>query len=345
MLGLAFQACGGIRKNMTRWLSLSAFLIIVASLVRSHLACVLAGPLAVSPAQTLVSMTNTWRYNQGTDLGRAWRESHYSDTNWPIGNALFFVEDDPLPAPKNTPLEIGAITYYFRTTFFLHTNLPNLHLVAHTVVDDGLVAYLNGSEVLRLFVAPGEVHWATRAGRDITDAFYEGPFSIPTDSLQDGENSLAVEVHQSSANSPDVVFGMVLEATYDPEPDTDKDGMPDAWEVAHGLDPADPGDAAADADHDGLTNLQEYRAGTDPRDASSVLTLRVIDWHGGQIGLVFIAVGGRSYSIQNRSNSASEWVTMTNFPAQAIGGMIGCTERVTAGSAQRFYRVVTPAEP
>ena len=46
--------------------------------------------------------------------------------------------------------------------------------------------------------------------------------------------------------------------------DTDGDGMPDWWEAEHGLDPADPADAALDPDGDGLANLAEYAAGTDP---------------------------------------------------------------------------------
>src|SRR6185436_11318474 len=40
--------------------------------------------------------------------------------------------------------------------------------------------------------------------------------------------------------------------------DTDQDGMPDAWEKAHGLNPTDPADPNGDRDHDGYTNLEEY---------------------------------------------------------------------------------------
>ncbi|MCJ7543025.1 MAG: pectate lyase [Phycisphaerae bacterium] len=40
--------------------------------------------------------------------------------------------------------------------------------------------------------------------------------------------------------------------------DGDQDGMPDAWETARGLNPADASDAATDRDRDGYTNIEEY---------------------------------------------------------------------------------------
>jgi hypothetical protein len=47
--------------------------------------------------------------------------------------------------------------------------------------------------------------------------------------------------------------------------DTDKDGMPDAWETTNGLDPL-VNDADLDKDSDGSTNINEYVSGTDPQN-------------------------------------------------------------------------------
>jgi hypothetical protein len=44
--------------------------------------------------------------------------------------------------------------------------------------------------------------------------------------------------------------------------DSDGDGLPDDFEIANGLNPTNPADAAGDLDNDGLTNLEEYQRGT-----------------------------------------------------------------------------------
>lgn len=52
--------------------------------------------------------------------------------------------------------------------------------------------------------------------------------------------------------------------------DSDNDGLPDEWEIKHGLKPEDSSDAAKDRDGDGYTNLEEYlhslRNQTVPKD-------------------------------------------------------------------------------
>jgi hypothetical protein len=55
-----------------------------------------------------------------------------------------------------------------------------------------------------------------------------------------------------------------------PYKDTDGDGMPDAWESKHGLNPKDASDASNDSNGDGYTNIEKYINGIDPS--------KKIDW-------------------------------------------------------------------
>lgn len=48
--------------------------------------------------------------------------------------------------------------------------------------------------------------------------------------------------------------------------DTDRDGLPNRWERAHGLDWR-KANAGGDPDHDGISNIKEFRLGLDPRHA------------------------------------------------------------------------------
>ena len=58
--------------------------------------------------------------------------------------------------------------------------------------------------------------------------------------------------------------------------DNDGDGMADEWELANGLNPADPTDGLLDADGDGQSNFLEYRTGTDPNNPLSYFRLAAI---------------------------------------------------------------------
>lgn len=57
--------------------------------------------------------------------------------------------------------------------------------------------------------------------------------------------------------------------TQNPNGDNDHDGIPNQWELDHGLNPNDPNDALADPDGDGLTNIAEYNLGSDPQNHQS----------------------------------------------------------------------------
>lgn len=50
----------------------------------------------------------------------------------------------------------------------------------------------------------------------------------------------------------------------EPYADADSDGLPDAWEAAHKLNPNDAADAVADSNGDGYTNIEDFLNGLDP---------------------------------------------------------------------------------
>src|SRR5206468_1730969 len=68
-------------------------------------------------------------------------------------------------------------------------------------------------------------------------------------------------VIKNAANPPGLVSSNALLTVL---PDSDGDGLPDEWEIAHGLNAFDATDATLDLDGDGVTGLDEYRSGTDP---------------------------------------------------------------------------------
>jgi hypothetical protein len=128
--------------------------------------------------------------------------------------------------------------------------------------------------------------------------------------------------------------------------DSDGDGMPDDWELAHGLNPDDPSDAALDNDGDGMTNLDEYLAGTDPNDPESVLKLAALASPNEGVTLQFTAVAGKSYTIQYRNSlSTGGWLKLSDVAATGSTESKSISDPSAEVASERYYRVVTPQLP
>ena len=164
------------------------------------------------PASAIVPIEASWKYDDSGDgyTTSSWRLLGFNDAAWDEGAALLYVENADLPAPKNTPLTLGATTFYFRTRFEFSGDPAGANLNIRAVIDDGAVIYLNGSEVLRINMDEGPVTPSTFSSTGVSDATFQGPFAIPSTALVAGTNVLAVEVHQGTANSSDVVMGLEL---------------------------------------------------------------------------------------------------------------------------------------
>ncbi len=127
--------------------------------------------------------------------------------------------------------------------------------------------------------------------------------------------------------------------------DTDGDGIPDAWEIANGLNPNDPLDAALDRDGDGKSNLSEYLAGTDPNNPLSVLTSSIAK-SAGQTVIRFTAAANKGYTIQFKNTLLDlAWQKLTDIAADPSVRSLEIPDPAASGFPARFYRVVTPIQP
>jgi len=128
--------------------------------------------------------------------------------------------------------------------------------------------------------------------------------------------------------------------------DSDRDGIPDSWELAHGLNPTNNNDANIDSDGDTLTNAQEYIAGTDPQDAQSYLRLDTQSPLSRGTVLSFVAISNRTYTILYRTNfSTGPWLRLTDLtPSAPTNRNITVTNAPNA-EPTRLYRLVVPRLP
>jgi hypothetical protein len=123
------------------------------------------------------------------------------------------------------------------------------------------------------------------------------------------------------------------------EPDSDRDGLPDDYELAHGLNPGRAEDAARDNDSDGLTNREEFIAGTDPNRRDSVLRFARPAITATGFSLSFPGVAGRTYRVERTDNlGTGRWATIRTVTGG--GGVINLVDPLSLAPGSRYYRIV-----
>jgi type VI secretion system Hcp family effector len=124
--------------------------------------------------------------------------------------------------------------------------------------------------------------------------------------------------------------------TTPPNPDSDNDGLPDAWETTYGL-TVGSNDADGDPDGDGFTNLQEYQLGTHPKSGASFFkaTLTMNPATPGFHQLSWNSVEGKTYIIEWTPHLTTPFTTLRAVTASATT----TTEDVAISGSLGFYRV------
>lgn len=183
-----------------------------------------------SPAVPFVSADAEWRYlendtfpSEGDTDQLSWTGEAFDDTAWKSGAGSFGGKvsggsqsaDYSSSMRAAVQLEMNAPessdrvrTYFFRTTFDVTADqLADVAELRTTMrFDDGAVAYLNGQEIGRVDVAPGDEGLTYASGESTSlDSL---ALRIKAEDVRVGTNVLAVEVHNDRASSSDIWFDM-----------------------------------------------------------------------------------------------------------------------------------------
>lgn len=176
--------------------------------------------LDLSESFPIVQLGDEWQYDDsGNDLGTAWRTSEFDSSSWKTGKGIFGRETASriaaMPDPKiQTEWSERISTHYLRKQFVWEGGTDSAFFSMDAILDDGLVVYLNGTEVGRHRMPAGEINYQTNATSvpsSLEAKIEEKIIDADISSLLiQGTNTIAVEVHNNSRNSSDLVFGPII---------------------------------------------------------------------------------------------------------------------------------------
>jgi hypothetical protein len=199
-------------------------------------------------------------------------------------------------------------------------NLRNNWLKAGWInsLTSGVVSNLggNGSGSLPGFVDAGAQDYELMA----TSACVNMATSLPAAAWP--EYAVTNEYVKHAGGRPRYSDGSLDAGAYEFNPDTDQDGMADAWELRYVASLTNL-NAASDWDGDGFHDWQEYRAGTDPTDAGSRLILT---------GINQVPAGA--------SDMVIEWQSASNRIYR-----IGVSSNIAAGFAAAVVTTISATPP
>jgi hypothetical protein len=187
----------------------------------------------VQPGQqtTLLDTAGPWRYQEGNFTPSAtwyttWHSLGFNDAAWPVGATPigYSIDNDVTYATPLADMYENYVTFYVRGAFQVSDPATVASLELEAGYDDGFVAYINGVEVARANMgAPGSAVFVNTEASDMHEETQTPTerFAIPMTSglLRQGENVLAIEVHNVWAESSDAGLVARLNATLvDPPP-------------------------------------------------------------------------------------------------------------------------------
>jgi hypothetical protein len=174
---------------------------------------------ATEPSTTPVSTVvvpngSTWRWRYASVAPpAAWNTQGFDATAWASGNAALgfgsTVATNIDCCASNTPAR--PLASYFTKTFTVNDASKVTSLRLETVADDGVVVYVNGTEVNRTNMPAGGVTINTYASTARTTATANANpivVDVPLGLLTSGTNVISAETHLNYRATPNVTFDL-----------------------------------------------------------------------------------------------------------------------------------------
>ncbi len=201
---------------------------------------------AQTDGEILVDISAEWRYldnssdpTEGTPYRQSWTLPSFDDSSWKTGSGAFGSKNGSLGAVSGcgTPTQLVELynksgetvpTYFFRTTFTVD-NLSSIKMLAFDMCgDDAIVAYLNGKLIcdsrtsIPSAASSSNMYYAS--GTTAKQSFFMNVDDM-AGVVVEGENTLAVEVHNTSKTSTDIYFALNSITAFSSVPDVDFDSV------------------------------------------------------------------------------------------------------------------------
>ncbi len=184
-----------------------------------RLAILLGLTLNVEARELFIPEASNWRFHNGENaLPKDWKDRDYDDSGWetgfaPLGYGRYkvntFVKSEARPRP---------VTSYYRTSFHIEDPLVWDHFDLRLRADDGVAVYLNGHGFCFFNIGDRDHSEYPYPADQLSEArvTHIAPWirakmeKMFVQLLVPGENVIAVEVHQCTKDSSDLVFDFTM---------------------------------------------------------------------------------------------------------------------------------------
>ena len=167
----------------------------------------------------LISTGDQWKYLDNGNSPASWYADSFDDSGWKTGvSPLGYDTDGKMTDLIKTTVDYGSsnskhITTYFRHKFTIDDDPASyLQIMLRLLRDDGAVVWINGKERIRSNLRenfesnPKADNYAIPKRAAIRYLTYD----IDPSWLREGDNTIAVEVHQTSGTSSDIIMDVEL---------------------------------------------------------------------------------------------------------------------------------------